>query len=109
MSACISNITSVIKIRIKGHDSQDENVAFDIRPLNERGASMTATKDQTLWNLKLMILKKGFRQYEISQALGKDATWLSKVVHGCRTSTEAEQAQIAQILGADPNHLFQAS
>ena len=70
------------------------------------GANMNAVQDNTRWNLKMAIMKSRLKHYQLAQAIGKDATWVSKVIGGYKTPSDTEQAEIASILKSDPNQLF---
>lgn len=67
---------------------------------------MNATQDNTRWNLKIAIMKNRLKHYQLAQAIGKDATWVSKVIGGYKTPSDTEQAEIASILKSNTKHLF---
>jgi hypothetical protein len=70
---------------------------------------MNAIQDKTRWNLKMAIMQSRLKHYQLAQAIGKDATWISKVIGGYKTPSDIERAQIASILQSNAKDLFDAA
>jgi transcriptional regulator with XRE-family HTH domain len=56
--------------------------------------------------LKLALLRRGERQYELASRLGIGETRLSRIVRGRVEATPEERARIAEALGVPERELF---
>jgi len=58
-------------------------------------------------NLKLRVYTTGMRQNRLAKLVGIDEAYLSRIINGVRVPGKQMQEQIAQVLGCDPEWLFQ--
>ncbi len=58
-------------------------------------------------NLKLRVYTTGMRQNRLAKLVGIDEAYLSRIINGVRVPGKQTQEQIAQVLGSDPEWLFQ--
>jgi transcriptional regulator with XRE-family HTH domain len=58
-------------------------------------------------NLKLRVYTTGMRQNRLAKLVGIDEAYLSRIINGVRVPGKQMQQQIAEVLGCDPEWLFQ--
>ncbi len=56
--------------------------------------------------LKIALLGRALRQFEVARRTGMSETRLSRIVQGRAEPTEAEKAALSRELGATPQDLF---
>jgi transcriptional regulator with XRE-family HTH domain len=67
-----------------------------------------AVKERCIYpNLKLRVYTTGMRQNRLARLVGIDEAYLSRIINGVRAPGKQMQEQIAQVLGCDPEWLFQ--
>lgn len=67
-----------------------------------------AVKERSIYpNLKLRVYTTGMRQNRLARLVGIDEAYLSRIINGVRAPGKQMQEQIAQVLGCDPDWLFQ--
>ena len=71
-------------------------------------ANQVALKERSIYpNLKLRVYTTGMRQNRLAKLVGIDEAYLSRIINGVRVPGKQMQEQIAQVLGCDPDWLFQ--
>ena len=74
----------------------------------ETGTEQGVTKERSIYpNLKLRVYTIGMRQNRLAKLVGIDEAYLSRIINGVRVPGKQMQVQIAQVLGCDPEWLFQ--
>ncbi len=58
-------------------------------------------------NLKMRIYIAGIRQNQLAKLVGIDEGYLSRIVNGVRVPKQQLRQEIAQVLGCDPDWLFE--
>ena len=72
------------------------------------GENHVAMKERSIYpNLKLRVYTTGMRQNRLARLVGIDEAYLSRIINGVRAPGKQMQEQIAQVLGCDPDWLFQ--
>ena len=72
------------------------------------GENHVAVKERSIYpNLKLRVYTTGMRQNRLARLVGIDEAYLSRIINGVRVPGKQMQEQIAQVLGCDPDWLFQ--
>ena len=67
-----------------------------------------AVRERSIYpNLKLRVYTTGMRQNRLARLVGIDEAYLSRIINGVRAPGKQMQEQIAQVLGCDPDWLFQ--
>lgn len=67
-----------------------------------------AVRERSIYpNLKLRVYTTGMRQNRLARLVGIDEAYLSRIINGVRVPGKQMQEQIAQVLGCDPEWLFQ--
>lgn len=84
----------------------------DLKAMNEQGinasAGQSGVKERSIYpNLKLRVYTTGMRQNRLAKLVGIDEAYLSRIINGVRVPGKQMQEQIAQVLGCDPEWLFQ--
>ena len=75
---------------------------------NGNSGANTAMKARYIYpNLKLRVYTTGMRQNRLAKLVGIDEAYLSRIINGVRVPGKQMQEQIAQVLGCDPDWLFQ--
>ena len=70
--------------------------------------SPLAVRERSIYpNLKLRVYTTGMRQNRLAKLVGIDEAYLSRIINGVRVPGRQMQEQIAQVLGCDPDWLFQ--
>jgi transcriptional regulator with XRE-family HTH domain len=70
--------------------------------------NQVALKERSIYpNLKLRVYTTGMRQNRLAKLVGIDEAYLSRIINGVRVPGKQMQEQIAQVLGCDPDWLFQ--
>jgi plasmid maintenance system antidote protein VapI len=65
-------------------------------------------KERSIYpNLKLRVYTTGMRQNRLAKLVGIDEAYLSRIINGVRVPGKQMQEQIAQVLGCDPDWLFE--
>lgn len=90
------------------------NVTAETKTQKEQSASsvsnQAAVKERCIYpNLKLRVYTTGMRQNRLARLVGIDEAYLSRIINGVRVPGKQMQEQIAQVLGCDPEWLFQQS
>lgn len=72
------------------------------------GEIHVAVRERSIYpNLKLRVYTTGMRQNRLARLVGIDEAYLSRIINGVRVPGKQMQEQIAQVLGCDPDWLFQ--
>ncbi len=75
---------------------------------NGQNADANALKERFIYpNLKLRVYTTGMRQNRLAKLVGIDEAYLSRIINGVRVPGKQMQQQIAQVLGCDPEWLFE--
>ena len=75
---------------------------------NIPSAGQAVMKERSIYpNLKLRVYTTGMRQNRLAKLVGIDEAYLSRIINGVRVPGKQMQEQIAQVLGCDPEWLFQ--
>ena len=57
-------------------------------------------------NLKILVLKSGQKGYEINQAMGRHASWLSSVINGSYVPDSTEKEDLCSLLECEIEEAF---
>jgi transcriptional regulator with XRE-family HTH domain len=79
-----------------------------IPQIANNGEIHVAVRERSIYpNLKLRVYTTGMRQNRLARLVGIDEAYLSRIINGVRVPGKQMQEQIAQVLGCDPNWLFE--